>query len=178
VPLWIALIDRFGFPIAANVVGSSMIAVVTALAVRFLRHGPSDLGLNPDGAVAVAAPNNATPTLSRFALLLDRRFLTLAAAFAIGLFAQIGLFAHLIVRLSPAMGIGPAGAAVSVATVCAVIGRSIVASWLGDADRRVAAALNFAVQAAGVCLLAFGTDPIALWVGCILFGLGVGNLTT
>src|SRR4029077_8117979 len=29
-----------------------------------------------------------------------------------------------------------------------------------------------------VCLLAFGTDPIALWVGCILFGLGVGNLTT
>src|SRR4029077_13039369 len=151
VPLWIALIDRFGFPIAANVVGSSMIAVVTALAVRFLRHGPSDLGLNPDGAVAVAAPNKVAPTVSRFALLLDRRFLTLSSAFAIGLFAQIGLFAHLIVRLSPAMGIGAAGAAVSVATVCAVIGRSIVASWLGDAARRGAGGPEFSTHSAGGC---------------------------
>ena len=111
-------------------------------------------------------------------MLRNRRLVTLSAAFALGLFAQIGLFAHLIVQMSPTLGTDGAGAAVSAATVCAVIGRTVVAAWLGDHDRRVAAALNFAVQAAGVCLLAFGAGPIALWAGCALFGLGVGNLTT
>lgn len=178
VPLWIMLIGRFGFPIAANVVGLSMIAVVSALAFRFLRHGPSDFGLHPEGAAVASGRKKAAPTLSRFEMLRDRRFATLSTAFALGLFAQIGLFAHLIIRMSPTLGTEGAGAAVSAATVCAVIGRTVVAAWLGDHDRRVAAALNFAVQAAGVCLLAFGAGPIALWAGCALFGLGVGNLTT
>ena len=178
VPLWITLIGRFGFPIAANVVGLSMIAVVSALAFRFLRHGPSDFGLRPAGATVASGRKKAAPTLSRFAMLRDRRFATLSTAFALGLFAQIGLFAHLIVQMSPTLGTDGAGAAVSAATVCAVIGRTVVATWLGDHDRRIAAALNFAVQAAGVCLLAFGAGPIALWAGCALFGLGVGNLTT
>jgi cyanate permease len=94
------------------------------------------------------------------------------------LFAQIGLFAHLIVRLAPAIGVAAAGAAVSLATVCAVIGRTLTGWWIGEHDRRTAAAINFAIQALGVLLLAFGTTPPALWVGCILFGLGVGNLTS
>lgn len=137
------------------------------------RHWP-----HPDGATAASGRNKAAPTLSRFAMLHNRRFVTLSAAFALGLFAQIGLFVHLIVRLSPTVGTGGAGAAVSAATVCAVVGRTIVAAWLGDHDRRAVAALNFAVRATGVCLLAFGAGSIALWAGCVLFGLGVSNLTT
>ena len=72
-------------------------------------------------------------------MLRNRRFVTLSAAFALGLFAQIGLFVHLIVRLSPTVGTGGAGAAVSAATVCAVVGRTIVAAWFGDHDRRAVA---------------------------------------
>ena len=46
------------------------------------------------------------------------------------------------------------------------------------ADRRVAAALNFAVQVAGsaALLAAAGASAPLLLLGCVLFGLGIGNL--
>jgi len=37
----------------------------------------------------------------------QRRFLTISLAFALGLFAQIGLFAHVMARLEPVLGSGP-----------------------------------------------------------------------
>ena len=178
VPLWVALIGRFGFRIAASLIGLSMIVVIGTLAIRFLRYGPCYYGLNPDGDPVAPPSRKPAPTRSRSELLRDKRFITLSVAFALGLFAQIGLFAHLIIRLSPVIGTEAAGAAVSFATICAVIGRTVLGSWIGDRDRRVAAALNFVVQAAGVLLLGFNTGVIALWAGCLLFGLGVGNLTT
>jgi len=147
-PLWIALIGAFGFPIAAVLVGLSMILTVGILAIRFLRHGPSDLGLSPDGDVAAFFPQRPAPARSRLALVRDRRFATISAAFALALFAQIGLLAHLIVRLAPEVGTTAAGAAVSLATACAIVGRTVMGWWIGDGDRRVAAAANFAVQAA------------------------------
>ena len=51
--------------------------------------------------------------------------------------------------------------------------------WLlGEHDRRLAAATNLLVQAAGTLLLAFGEGMAPLALGCVLFGLGVGNLTS
>jgi MFS family permease len=49
-----------------------------------------------------------------------------------------------------------------------------------EADRRVAGALNFAVQAVGCLALiaAGGTSVPLLLLGCVLFGLGIGNLTS
>jgi cyanate permease len=49
---------------------------------------------------------------------------------------------------------------------------------LGDADRRLVAACNLAIQACGVLLLAVGQTTIPLALGCVLFGLGIGNLLT
>lgn len=49
---------------------------------------------------------------------------------------------------------------------------------MGDADRRHVAAVNLSVQAAGSLLLAFGDGKVTLVAGCVLFGLGVGNLTS
>jgi cyanate permease len=84
----------------------------------------------------------------------------------------------LIVRLTPDVGITGAGLLASLATLCAVIGRTLAGWWIGDHDRRVAAAINFAVQIFGVLLLGFGTGWVLLTFGCILFGLGIGNLTS
>jgi cyanate permease len=50
--------------------------------------------------------------------------------------------------------------------------------WIGGHDRRLAAALNFAVQIAGVLLLIFSSGWLGLALGCVLFGLGIGNLTS
>lgn len=177
-PLWVALIDQFGFPAAAGLVGAGTVLVVGVLALRFLRHGPRDLGLNPDGADAPPPSSKPAPVLSRPALIRDRRFVTVSAAFALGLFAQIGLLAHLMARLSPEIGAGAASLAVSLATVCAVIGRTLMGWLVGNHDRRVAAAANFSVQALGVLLLAIGSDMATLGLGCVLFGLGIGNLTS
>jgi hypothetical protein len=80
----------------------------------------------------------------------ERRFATLSIAVALGLFKQIGLFTHLFSLLAPALGEGGAGASISLVTLCAVLGRTLLGGLLlAHADRRIAAAANFAVQIAG-----------------------------
>jgi hypothetical protein len=88
VPLWVALIDVLGFPASAGLVGITMVLVVGTLAARFLRKGPRDFGLNVDGDVVAPSFPKSAPTLTRAALMRDRRFITISAAFALGLFAD------------------------------------------------------------------------------------------
>ncbi len=166
VPLWTALIAGVGLSLAALVVASATVAVVCPLAWRFLRHGP-----------AVAAPAAQAPT-SRRSLLGQPGFVTISVAFALGLFAQIGLFAHLIARLELDFGAAVSAAAISLITLCAVLGRTLLGWLLGERDRRLAAAANLLMQAVGSLLLAFGEGTAPLAAGCVLFGLGVGNLVS
>lgn len=177
VPLWIALVAQFGFDTAALIVAVAMTAVLWPLAHRFLGSTPADFGFVADGhPLTGEAPPALTPSTSRRRLMCERRFMTISAAFALGLFAQIGIFIHLVARLTPELGGAGAAAAVSLATACAVVGRTLLGLLIGDADRRVAAAGNFILQACGVSLLAFGGGAMSLLAGCVLFGLGVGNL--
>jgi cyanate permease len=93
--------------------------------------------------------------------------------------AQMGLLSQVFSLMAPALGPRGAGWALSLATICAVLGRTAV-GWLmpPGADRRMAGVLNFLVQAAGsVALLAAGGDSAWLYLlACVLFGLGLGNL--
>ena len=175
-PLWVFLISRLGFSLAAFIIAVGMVATLWPLAIRFLRSTPAECGLTPDGRVE---PKNSQPlyaTLARGELLRDRRFVTVSAAFALGLFAQIGLFTHLIVRLAPEFGANGAAGALSLTAICAMVGRTLVGWAIKDHDRRLAASANFLVQAIGVLLLSFGNGQVLLVLGCVLFGLGVGNL--
>lgn len=166
VPLWTVLIAAFDLPAAALILGGAMICIVSPLAWRVLRHAP------PAASRQQAAP------LARSEILRQGRFITVSLAFALGLFAQIGLFAHLLARLGPEFGPSLAAAAISLVTLCALLGRAAMAWLLGDRDRRVAAGANLAMQAAGAVCLALGEGMTALAAGCVLFGLGVGNLTS
>jgi cyanate permease len=114
--------------------------------------------------------------MSRRALLRQRRFLTMSSAFALGLFSQVGLVPHLVSLLVPVLGEHGAAGAMSLITVCAVVGRLALGTVIDRADRRLAAAANFAMQAAGFSLLLFGTSATPVLLGCVLFGLGLGNL--
>ena len=176
-PLWVALIAQFGFPIAAAAIGAAMLVILWPVTIRFLRPRPS----SPRPASAGHAGwnrqhNEITSTVSRASLMRDRCFVTLSGAFALGLFAQIGLFAHLVTRLTPEFGASGAAWAISLTTLCAVAGRTILGWMLDGRDRRMAASLNFALQACGTVLLTSGSGAITLVCGCVLFGLGVGNL--
>jgi predicted MFS family arabinose efflux permease len=167
-PLWVALIAHYGFPTAAVLIGAGMIAIMAPVSIMILRA-------TPDGQGAYHAPSNGR---SRAHLLRDRKFITISLAFALGLFAQVGLVAHLVARLAPQFGAQGAAFTMSLITICAVAGRTLLGWIIGERDRRLAAAGNFAVQAAGTTLFAFGNSDVVLLAGCVLFGLGLGNLVS
>lgn len=166
-PLWAVLISAFGLSQAAVTLGVAMIAVLCPLAFHYLRAPP-----------AAADSHRAAPVSPRAVLVRQRAFVTISAAFALALFAQIGLFAHLIARLTPDFGPTVAAAAISLITLCAIFGRTLLGWLLADRDRRMATAANLGMQAADSLLLAFGDGVAPLGLGCVLFGLGVGNITS
>jgi len=90
----------------------------------------------------------------------------------------VGFLTHQIGFLSPTIGTVAAGWAVSLTTFAAVLGR-IATGYIADRfDRRPVACVNFIVQMLGMAILATATAPAMLYLGCALFGLGVGNTTS
>ena len=109
----------------------------------------------------------------------DRAFLTLAAAMALGLFAQIGLIAHLFSLLVPALG--EPGAALLMGLATAIAGRTVVGWFMPPgSDRRLIACASQVVQIVGSLALiaAVGGDVVLLATGVLLFGAGIGNTTS
>ncbi len=186
-PLWVALIGGLGFAQAAALVGAAMAATLWFLAGRWFAHSPAALGQAPDGDAAAGSALASTPRrraavdLPGAALWRSRRFVTLVLGTSLGLFAQIGLIAHLFSLLVPALGTQAAGFAAGLATACAIAGRTAL-GWLlrPGADRRLPAAGNYALQIAGsmALLAAGGADVALLLLGVVLFGLGLGNATS
>ncbi len=184
-PLWVALIAALGFTGAAAAVGAVMVLAIWWLSGRFFGRTPASMGLLPDGdapdAPVPARAGSAAAPLPGAALWRSRRFVTLAVATSLGLFAQIGLIAHLFSLLVPALGAQLAGFAAGLATACAIAGRTGM-GWLlpADANRRRALAINYGLQLCGslVLLAAGGTGLPLLLLGVVLFGLGLGNATS
>jgi sugar phosphate permease len=177
VPLWMAAIARLGLSNAAVVIASATVIVFAAVALTALRATPEALGLRPDGETRAppAEPRGpASPVPG--AGLASRAFLTLALAFALGLFVQIGIVTHLVTLLAPRLGAEGAAATLSLATIAALAGRTVT-GMVGArvAPRRLAAA-NFLIQGAGVAIVAVAQAPAALVVGVALFGIGIGNM--
>ena len=90
----------------------------------------------------------------------------------------MGFLTHQIGFLSPTIGTIAAGWAVSLTTFAAVLGRIATGSIADRFDRRAVACVNFVVQTLGMAILATATVPAMLYLGCALFGLGVGNTTS
>src|SRR5580704_7610574 len=173
-PLWVFAIASVGFPMAAAVIGAVMIVLVWLLADLVFSRTPQSTGQSPDGEPAGAPPvaNQSTAqALPGRLLWRDRTFLTLAAAMAFGLFAQIGLLAHLFSLLVPPLGEQAAGILMGLATASAIAGRTLV-GWLMPAgsDRRLIACASLVVQIAGSVIL--------MITGVLLFGAGIGNTTS
>jgi len=183
-PLWAAAIGAFGFPAAAAGIGLVMAITMWILADRVFSRTPGQMRLIPDGeapgAPKTAVASSAAKPLPGSLLWRDRKFLTLAAGMALGLFAQIGLIVHLFSLLVPALGATQAGLAMGLVTAMAIIGRSLI-GWAmpADADRRLVASASYAVQIAGCIafMAADGTSVPLLLLGVVLFGTGFGNGT-
>ena len=184
-PLWAICIETFSFPVAALVLGSVMIVAVVTLSLTVFSKTPKSLGQQPDGLAGPAAPAMLAPlvagALPGRLLWRDRQFFTLSAGMALGLFAQIGLIAHLFSVLTPSFGKEVAGFAMALATACAIAGRMLIGRTMPpSADRRLVTSLSYAVQLIGslVLLVSGGESVPLLIVGIVLFGAGIGNATS
>lgn len=183
-PLWVALISHFGFAVAAALIGAISIVIVWYLTSRIIGVTPDDLQQRPDGddigAPSPVAVNSIAPLPGR-ALWRDRSFVTLAAGMALGLFAQIGLLAHLFSLIVPALGASWAGLVAGLATASAIAGRTAF-GWLmpTGADRRLAASLSYGIQILGIIVLMVSGlgSPVFIVAGVVLFGFGIGNATS
>jgi MFS family permease len=179
-PLWVLVIAAAGFADAVAILGAVTLAALVPLIWRHLTPTPQSLQLAPDGAVGSAPPHRDAfghvAPMRPASFVRSRPFITLAAASALGMFAQVGITAHIVMRLVPLIDTQYAAGSISLTTACAMIGRILLGLLLGRADRRLVAALNFVMQACGVSLLALGSTPLTLVLGCVLFGLGIGSL--
>jgi len=158
-----------------------MTIAMWVLADRLFSRTPQQMGLRPDGdarltPVALVRLPAAQPRPGAL-LWHDLKFLTLSAGMALGLFAQIGLITHLFSLLVPALGAQRAVLAMGLATGSAIAGRTLV-GWImpAEADRRVVASASYAVQITGsiVFILAAGSSIPLLFLGVVLFGVGIG----
>ncbi len=184
-PLWVAAIALLGFPIATAMVALVVWVTMWILADRVFSRDPQSMGLAPDGDAPGSTPAPITSPAARplpgALLWRDRRFLTLAGAMAAGLFAQIGLVAHLFSLMVPVLGGQRAGLAMGLVTVMAVSSRLLI-GWLMpvSADRRILACACYALQAMGsvIFILADGQSAPLLLLGVLLFGSGFGAATS
>ena len=210
-PLWVALIRQLGFLWAAVLVGGAMLLTMAWLARKVFAKSPQDLqqridgdddghappaapsapsgpaeavrSIGPTDLAPAASPTPGYPSLAGIALWRSRSFQTLAASMALGLFAQVGLLAHLFSLLVPRLGADKAGWLMGACTACAIAGRTGAARLLMRVgDRRVVAAASYAVQAIGAMAMVLaanqGQSLLALLLGTLLFGLGIGNATS
>lgn len=185
-PLWVALIAWMGFIGAASIVGVMVTIVVLLLAGYVFTKTPESIGQTLDGGdsdsiIVRRVELNRRATLPGSALWRDWAFITLSAGMAIGLFAQIGLLAHLFNLFSPAVGAQKMGWLMGLGTACAIGGRSIAARAVQRfGSRRTVAAVGYLIQALGsATLLLSGGDNIWLvTLGVMLFGSGIGNATS
>jgi MFS family permease len=102
-------------------------------------------------------------------------FITISVPFALALTAQVGFLTHQVSFVSPTIGSVAAGWTVGLTTLAAVIGR-VVTGYVADRfSRRAVASGNFIIQGLGLGLLLAEASPTGLYLGCVLFGAGVGN---
>src|SRR5262249_4675271 len=106
------------------------------------------------------------------------RFWSVSLPFALGLAAQVGVLTHLVVLVTPTLGAGATARAGSATTAAALIGRLVTGFRVECLNRRLVSSGTLVIQMIGLALLAWAPSPMAVYLGCALFGLGVGNLTT
>ncbi|MBS0548880.1 MAG: MFS transporter [Proteobacteria bacterium] len=174
-PAFAWAIDTLGFARACAAAIVVMMLTLWPLAAIVLRPRRADEHDAGDETVPHA---EAGAGMSRAALLRQPRYLTMVGAFSLGLLAQISFIAHQVAFLEPTLGLQAAGWAVSAGSLAALVGRLSVGLFIDRIDRRGASAVILCVQVVSMVALLSSTSAFGLYLGCILFGFGVGNLIT
>ena len=173
VPLLVAAIGYFGFATAMMVAACVMLALVVPTVLALVGRPP----LHRSSAMVTAADALSGMQIRSFALR-DISFLSVTAAFALVLFAQVGFIVHLIAFLDPVIGRASAAFALALLAAMAVAGRVLFSTVIDRLNQRLASALSFVSQAVALVILINFRVEWLLIAACALFGFSVGNLIT
>jgi predicted MFS family arabinose efflux permease len=173
VPLLVAAIGHFGF--SGGMTASAVVMVVVMVPVILLSVGRPPAHASAGDVEAADAPS---PTQIRARAFRDIGFLSVSAAFALVLFAQVGFIVHLISFLDSVIGRQQAAIAVALLTAMAVVGRVLFSFVIDRMNQRLASALSFVSQAIALLIVINVHHDYALIAACALFGFSVGNLIT
>src|SRR6202163_637182 len=173
VPLLAAAIGSLGFADAMIAAAIVMVALMIPIILIFV-------GRPPIGSSAIAAVKADAPSATqiRSQAFRDAAFLTVAVAFALVLFAQVGFIVHLISFLDPVIGRERAAIAVALLTAMAMAGRLLFSTVIDRLNQRLASAISFVSQAVALSIIINSRNDVMLIGCCALFGFSVGNLIT
>ena len=173
VPLLVAATAHLGFPVA--MIAAAMVMLALMIPVILIVVGRPPARSTAAGSAATEAPS---PARIRAQALRDVAFLSVAIAFALVLFAQVGFIVHLISFLDPLIGRERAAFAVALLTAMAMAGRLLFSTVIDRLNQRLASAISFASQAAALFIIINSRNEMMLIGACALFGFSVGNLIT
>ncbi len=180
-PILVQLGHHMSLALAVPIVVLGALALVLPMVTIAVRRAP-DAGSMPAHGHATAARTDphGLPIFNRQSeLLRNARFWSIALPFALALAAQVGFIVHQVAFLLPRLGSAGTGVALASTAIAATVGRLALATVIDRLNQRVASALCFASQAAGLGLtLVLPGYPPALYAGCVVFGLSVGNVVT
>jgi MFS family permease len=175
VPLLVLAVGHLGFSHAMVAGALLMLVVLLPIVAVYVGRPPFHDGLSGPARPKAAAPSSIA---IRRAALRDIGFLSVAIAFALVLFAQVGFIVHLISFLDPVIGRPSAAVAVAFLTAMAMIGRILFSTVIDKLNQRLASALSFGSQAAALLVIINSHDAVVLIAASAVFGFSVGNLIT
>jgi MFS family permease len=176
-PTLVFLVGAIGFTRAMLTMTAIMIVVLVPAVIGLIGLSvPAPLQRGDQDAPFPT--KSAPPASSRWKLLLDFRFWTITAPFAIALLAQVGFIVHQIALLEPMIGRSLAGLAVAVTTTMAVIGRLCLGLVVDRLDPRLATAVSLVTQAGALFTVTQTADTTILFIACAVYGFSIGNLIT
>jgi MFS family permease len=116
---------------------------------------------------------------SSMELLRDAGFWSVSLPFGLALVAQVGFIVHQVAFLLPQLGTSRTSAVVAATSFSAMVGRLGLGVVVDRLNQRITSAVSFASQAAGLAIMLVLPDtPVVLVIGCVVFGLSVGNVIT
>jgi predicted MFS family arabinose efflux permease len=172
VPLLVIAIGQFGFSRAMMLAAVAMLVVVIPVVLMFVGRPPRR---SSHGPAFDDAPSSMHIRARAFR---DVDFLSVSAAFALVLFAQVGFIVHLIAFLDPVIGRSSAAVAIASLTAMAVVGRVLFSTVIDRLNQRLASALSFVSQALALVVVINFRNETILIAACAVFGFSVGNLIT
>ena len=182
-PLLVRLVHRMGLEQAVLLLVLGGLAILLPMVLAGVGRVPAEAPARADAARGTmqrrtdATADRVSPARRR--RLRSLHFWTVSLPFALALAAQVGFIVHQVAFLLPRLGNDGAGVAIAATAIAAAVGRLAFAPVIDRLNQRLASAASFASQAVGLGLmLALPEQPVALYVGSVVFGLSVGNVIT